>query len=290
MKAVPALLALCLALTGSLARAESFDSWYAKAEKAKKRGDWDAAAEAYTAALSFWKKSNGKPAKARLLSSRAAVYERKQDWERSVADLSQAVLISSRTASLYYRLGSDYLELSKPSEAITHFYKAVRLNLNYKEAYLGRATAYEQLGDAKFAREDYRMACRLGSQKACAIVRPPKPKKKAAPARRTQAAGPAPRDESLGVEVSRAGTSQVFKLDFRACVRGLNACVDSAGTFGDCVKKAKICETSPRKGCCPEACVKEFNSMTFEDRSEADAFRELFSPKSQCSKLPIVPR
>ena len=304
-----------LALAACPVRAESFGSWAAKGDKLEKRGDDDGARGAYSQALKLWRKKDGKAPKAKVLSARAALFEKNQAWENAIRDLAAAAEISTRTASYRYRAGRDALELGRPSEAITWFYKATKLNLSYKEAFYDRARAYEATGDLEFAREDYRTACRLAVKAACAREKELKAGRKPAAAPDSSkavhsstapAAGalkavriqkplppppdefkPAPSKPKNGVEIKRK-TTRVAKAsvkNFSACLDGLDACVAGGGTFGDCVGQAGICEKKAAKGCCPQACVESFKAFVdAEDKSEAAAFRETFKADADCVK------
>ncbi len=153
--------ALSLAITLLLAagaplaaRAESFASMTAKAEKAEKRHDAVAAIEDYGNALHLWKNSDGKKAKAKVLAARATLYQASGSAEAALADLSAALKLDAKTSSYFYRRGRIYYDLGRDNDAISDFYKATQLNLEYKQAYLYRGFAYERSGDSKFARED----------------------------------------------------------------------------------------------------------------------------------------
>ena len=174
------------------ARADSFLSWYAKADKAALRKDDDAALQAWSNAIHLWIRSDGKAKKARALSARAALYERRGDWPAALDDLSAALPLAAKDAALYYRRGHLRLERGLVADSIGDFYKAILLKRNYAEAFFDRGRAYESQGDALFAREDYQSACRLGLKKACgqnSTAKPPETKK-AAPAKPAAAAAP----------------------------------------------------------------------------------------------------
>lgn len=277
------ILAAVLLAAAAPARGESFAAWAAKGDKLQKKGDAEGAVGAYSQALKLWRKKDGKAAKAKVLASRAALYERSRSFSEAVADLVAAAAISTRTASYFYRAGRDYLELNQPSEAITYFYKATRLNLNYKEAYYDRARAYEATGDPQFAREDYKTACRLGVKAACGRGAALKSGAKPAAPAVDEFALPAEAKPRGPVEVRRKAPRVVKASvqNFSACLAGLNQCVEDGGTFGDCVGQAAVCEKGAKSGCCPENCVKSFKVLV-NSKSEAESFREVFKPKSAC--------
>lgn len=313
------LLALVLLSPGP-ARADSFASWAAKAERARKSRDDNAAIGAYTSSLLLWKKSDGKKAKVKVLSGRAELYAKSGEARKALRDLSAALELDFKSPALYHSRGKIHLALSNPSSAISDFYKAVALDLNFKDAYLDRARAYEMQGDIPFAKEDYKTACRLGLKNACALAKtagkkraepPPKPivssvqlvKKSAAAPKAAEVQKPAPVVETKpepapeaapppqaqALAAPPAPSPTPARPDFSACRRGLNACVERGDGFGSCVQKAAACEDAPEnppEGCCPRACVKQFSARVDADESEAQAFREVFAPKSRCAGTP----
>jgi tetratricopeptide (TPR) repeat protein len=297
-------LALVISLAVALprgARAESFASMSAKAQKADKAHDAMSALEDYGEALHLWKKSDGKKAKAKVLAARAAIYEASGSAEAALADLSAAVKVETKTSTYFYRRGKIYYDMGRDTEAISDFYKATQLNLEYKQAYLYRGFAYERSGDAKFAREDYRTACKLGLKEACT---------QAARAKALAAAAAGPASENFQaaqaqapvvhgpVEVKKGRKRRAYKLDWKACLDGLTACTDAGGAFSPCVYKAPVCEKQPVAGCCPQECVTRFRRMVDDTsvthynkettetdlNSEGASFREVFNEDSTCAK------
>ena len=308
------LAALSCVLAGPV-RADSFPSWYAKAQKAEARQDDDAALQAWSNALHLWKSTDSKPKKAQALAARAALYEKKSEWEAALEDLSEALKLATKDARLYHRRGVLYLDRGKASEAISDLYKATALKLDYGEAFCDRGRAYELQGDAEFAKEDFRTACRLGFKKACkktgpaqpgakpGAKAPPPPKAKSkggagtavptstAPAAAIpQAAAPAstvtaPVDIPVGsaVEELPIGESpgEAPTLDPRACISRIRSCSENGDSYSACVSRVKLCEKDPRPGCCPRDCVALFKAR-LNSKSEAAAFREVFTPTSPC--------
>jgi tetratricopeptide (TPR) repeat protein len=303
--------ALLLALIiAPLAGAESFDSWSAKARKALKRKDYAQAADDYDKALALWRKDDGKKAKAQALIAQAGACEDSGDIGKAAVDLGAALAIETKDARLFHRRGALYLKLSKPSEALADFYKAVSLDVTYAEAYYDRGRAYELQGDAGFAREDYGTACKLGFKKSCPADHKSKPKSKPklkpkskpaaspAPAPKT-ASMPAPMPEpkpapepapEKPVDPPAAASAPEptepaaapAAPNMAACGKAIKACVKRGNGYGACVRKAKPCGERPKKGCCPESCAQEFARRAGEDASEAAVFREVFSAGGAC--------
>lgn len=280
--------AVLFALAAAPAGAESFASWSSKAEKQR---DPVAAIEAYTNALRLWKKSDGKKAKAKTLAARAKLYADAGSNDAALRDLSSAIKLDDKTAAYFFRRGRLRYDLGRDSEAISDFYKATHLNLEYRDAYLYRGLAYQRQGDAAFAREDFKTACRLGLKEACAKT--PKAAKSA------RSASGADGFEAAEDSAPPPKKKRSYKLNWQACLDGLTACTDAGNAFGDCVGKAPICEDEPKAGCCPESCVTNFRRLAgsappaaqegaqeneVSGGSEAEAFRQVFTPESTCMK------
>lgn len=272
-----------LFLLAASAHAASFEALSAKAEKALKKGESGAALEYYTQALGSWKKNDGTAAKVKVLRARADLRERESEFDGALADLTAALKLQPKSGALHRRRGELYLRLSKPSAAISDFYKAASINLEDREAYFGRGVAYELQGDMKFAEEDFRTACRLGLKKACGNAAEAK-KKILRPLSETSAEFTQTQENRRGpVEIRRERQKRRYKLDFDACLARLDACLEEGEAFGACVRKSPVCEKSPGEGCCPAACAKEYERLTAGDRSEAAAFREVYKPGAKCS-------
>lgn len=202
---------------------------------------------------------------AKTLAASAALHEKNQDWNSAVKDLSKAIALDGKNPKLFHRRGQDYLNLGNPSKAIDDFYKAVQLKLDFKEAYFDRGRAYEMKGDEKFAKEDYRSACKLGLKKACAPhPAAPKAKEKSPPSQK--ATRPAP------------------TLNFSACLKSLAGCLETGATYDACVLNAKLCDAKMKAPCCPTACVEQYKKNLSAGDSEAAAYRAVFTAKSGCAQ------
>ena len=47
---------------------------------------------------------------------------------------------------------------------------------------------------------------------------------------------------------------------------------------------AKVCGADGAMPCCPQACVKDFDRAMAAKLSQAQAYRDIFSPESPCAK------
>lgn len=283
MKPIPsaALAAACLlALTG-LGRAESFGASLAKGERAAREGELQAAVDYYSDALRVWDRRNGKAAKAKALAMRAQAYEREDETSASLRDWSQVLKLEPKKGAFWRKRGELYLRLRNPSRALSDFYKAAAIDLDDADAYFDRGVAYEMQGDLTFAHEDYRTACRLGFKKACKNAR--EAKERLLASRKGAAFEPVEEEKKGPVEIKRVKPKRRYKLDYPACIGSVKACVSGGDGFGQCVRAVKVCEERDVKGCCPKSCLKAFDELASE-RSEAEAFRDVFQPRAACAK------
>ncbi|MDD5656008.1 MAG: tetratricopeptide repeat protein [Elusimicrobia bacterium] len=270
--------ALALLLCAAPCRADSFPSWSAKAQKARARHDEAAELQAWSRALQLWKASNGKRPKSAALARRAQLREKAGDWREALDDLSAALELDAKNASLFCRRGRLRLDRGMTSEALSDLYKATALDPARGEAFFDRGRAYEILGDAKFSREDFRIACRLGIKPACA--RPAAPKAGPPPAdppAPTPPAQPGPKTPAAAAPAPQKD----IPVDFGACMGQVKACADGGESFGTCVERTRLCGPTPETGCCPPECIGLFHKLA-NAKSEAQAFRETFRPGSAC--------
>jgi tetratricopeptide (TPR) repeat protein len=300
------ILAVLLASTAP-ARADSFESWAARAVRAYKEKDLPAANEAYTQALKAWVPRNGKKAKSAAYCGRAQVRHERGDDAGAIRDYTSCVALH-RDARAYHRRGLLLLKAGRVETAISDFYRAVALDIRFGAAYYDRARAYEMQGDRQFAREDFRHACQLGVKEACAKERAlrrekarrtakrvrPAPKARAAPVEAPEEAPPAadaaptgPRPvESAPPRPRRRRAAPSGRRAFERCRAALNRCVSRGAAYGTCVSRAPACEVKGVAGCCPGACLQSFQSAINGGSSEASAFRTAFSADSECANPP----
>ncbi len=311
----------------SRAGAESFKSWAARGAREQRENDPKSAASSYSNALTLWTDDDGEPGKAKVLCARSSLREKDGDEAGAMSDLSACLAIDKKNSKSFHHRGVLLLKAGKAASAISDFYKAIALDIRFGQAYADRAAAYEGQGEMGFAREDYRHACELGVKPACAKAKelsPPSAKDKAKakasaakppaksaaskPAKKpagnggdkpsADAAAPAPPDapapgEAAASEEKPAPVAEAppprpsYSPRYKDCLRALDACVEAGDSFGACVNKAPNCDVKAVKGCCPAACHKAYQRAS-RDRSEAQAFRENFSPTSACGKPPKI--
>lgn len=246
----------------------------AKAEKAARAKDDEAVLEALNNAFRLWHKSDGKKAKMGVLLLKAAIYEKRSDWDAALKETSAALALEPKNAGIIHKRGKIHLQRSDLPKAMDDFYKAISLNSGLKEAYFDRGRTYELQGDVKFAAEDYRAACRLGHKPACRMKKQPSPK--ASPVDDAQ--------EEPSEEPEKVAPSPSKPADFAACISYLSRCTDEGGTFESCVAAAPSCDKNAVAPCCPVICQKRYRNALNDGISQAEAFRQFFSPDSPCAK------
>ncbi|MBI5210313.1 MAG: tetratricopeptide repeat protein [Elusimicrobia bacterium] len=261
---------LILAAGGGLCAdtADTFSAWMDKAGKSERGGNQARALECYANALRFWKRGDGARAKSRALSGKASIHAKRGQWAMSIKDLTEAIGLVGQDKGLLYRRGMVYYSARKESQAIADFTEAVSVDPDFKEAYHERARAYESMGDAGHAKEDYGRACELKLEKACRQIR--------------QASDP------RAPAAKRPGKSR--KVDITACIGFLQRCLDSGAGYSPCVERLEPCEKNPVASCCPQACRVLYHRVQDRDGlSEAEAFREVFRTDGDCLNPGGVP-
>lgn len=291
------LLAL-LPAAASWAESLSFRSWRARAERQEREKDLEAAHSSWSNALSTWRESDGKAARAKAWCARAALRERRGDDAGAASDWSECLELDKKNAKAFHRRGALRLKAGKRADAIADFYKAVALDIRFGAAYHDRARAYEEQGESAFAKEDYKRACELGVKEAC-----PKAKnlKAAAPAAPARPRGPEeaplepvpppapadsfPSDIPPAPAAPKKARKPSYMPRFADCREALEACLDEGGAFGACVAARPACDKKAVRGCCPAPCLKAF-AKTAAGSSEASSYRMHFSPDAACAAPP----
>ncbi|MDE2490729.1 MAG: hypothetical protein KGM24_07765, partial [Elusimicrobia bacterium] len=157
-------------------RAESFQAWAARAARQEREKEPRQAFESYSNALTVWKPTDGRLARARVYCARAGLRDRRGDEAGALDDYSHCLKTDKKNAKAFARRGELLMKAGRTEDALNDFYKAVALDIRFGRAYADRARAYELRGNKEFAREDYRSACRYGVKSACAKARALEPR------------------------------------------------------------------------------------------------------------------
>jgi len=150
----------------------------AEAEAAKRKGEEEAQAKAKAVAFDrgyehFKKKDFDRavadyseairlnPSFAQAYDGRGSAYRYKGEFDRAIADYSEAIRLNPSFAQAYDGRGSAYRDKGDFDRAVADLNEAIRLNPSYARAYHDRGTAYYYKEDFNRAIADYSVAIRL---------------------------------------------------------------------------------------------------------------------------------
>ena len=150
----------------------------AEAEAAKRKGEEEAQAKAKAVAFDrgyehFKKKDFDRavadyseairlnPSFAQAYDGRGSAYRDKGDFDRAVADLNEAIRLNPSYARAYHDRGTAYYYKEDFNRAIADYSVAIRLEPNFAHAYFSRASAYRRKGDSSRALADLNESLRL---------------------------------------------------------------------------------------------------------------------------------
>jgi uncharacterized caspase-like protein len=126
--------------------------------------DYDKAIAEYTQAIQL--DSNY----ARAYQGRGDAYDEKGDYDRAIADLTQAIRLDPNFANAYIIRGVVYSHKGDIDRAIADYDQAIRLDPNSVYAYNGRGSAYYKKGDYDRAIVESNQAIRLDPNFASAYT------------------------------------------------------------------------------------------------------------------------
>ena len=87
----------------------------------------------------------------------AALFEKKGDHDKAIADFTEAIRLNPKLAQAYYNRGMIYRKKGDHDKAIADFTEAIRLNPKDATPYISRGIAYAakrrpRQGDCRFHR------------------------------------------------------------------------------------------------------------------------------------------
>ena len=119
--------------------------------------DFDRAIADYTQALRLT------PNDAAIIHNRGNAYTGKGDYNRAISDFNEAMRINPNNAATFSSRGFAYMQMRDYNRAIADFNEAIRINSNLADPRYYRAFSYMQLGDFAQARADVNRALRIDS-------------------------------------------------------------------------------------------------------------------------------
>lgn len=107
------------------------------------------------------------PGASRIYYNRGTELIKIDQYDRAIADLKQAIFLHPDLTPAYGNMGAAYLKKHDWQKALDAFTQVIEIARRTGERldmrpFLGRAIAYEKMGDVDKAELDYRMSCELG--------------------------------------------------------------------------------------------------------------------------------
>jgi tetratricopeptide (TPR) repeat protein len=106
--------------------------------------------------------------RARAYNNRGLAYANKNDYDRAIADYTEAIRLDPKYADAYGKRGNVYLVRKDNDRAIADYADAIRLNPKFAVAYNNRGLAYANKNDYDHAIADFTEAIRLDPKFAIA--------------------------------------------------------------------------------------------------------------------------
>jgi tetratricopeptide (TPR) repeat protein len=92
------------------------------------------------------------------LSNRGLGYLRNKEYDKSIIDFSEALLINPKNPYAFNSRGEAWREKGNFERALDDFNESLRVDPTFAAAYLNRGITFERQGDPKAARAEYQKA------------------------------------------------------------------------------------------------------------------------------------
>jgi Tfp pilus assembly protein PilF len=92
------------------------------------------------------------------LNNRGLGYLRNKEYDKSIVDFSEAILINPKNPYAFDNRGDAWREKGNTERALADYNEALSIDPGFTSSLLSRGITYEQLGDKVKARQDYEAA------------------------------------------------------------------------------------------------------------------------------------
>ncbi len=122
----------------------------------KRKGQWDRAIADYSEAIRL------KPDDAQVFNNRGNAYYFKGQLDRAIKDYDDAIRLKPDLAVVFSNRGNVYRMKGRFDRAIADYGEAIRLKPDNAQVFADRGLAYEKKGDRSQAMRDFKKAYALG--------------------------------------------------------------------------------------------------------------------------------
>jgi len=135
-------------------------AWADRYDDCKQSGDPDRKIRGCTQIIERGEQETQKK-RANAYSNRGFAYDDKGEYDKAIADYTQAIKINPKNAIAYTNRGAVYYSKGALDRAIADFDEAIKLNPNDALAYANRGIAYDNKGEVDRAIADFDKAIAL---------------------------------------------------------------------------------------------------------------------------------
>lgn len=159
-----AAVAVLLLLAARLAGADADTAVFAEGMKALKAADYERAVADFSEAIRL------KPDDAEAYLNRGDAYDGQHDYDRAIADFNAAMRLKPKLPDAYYNRGNAYLAKGDDDKAIADYNQALQLNPSFVSAYENRSVALDNRHEYDKAIADCDAALRLDASDSTAHI------------------------------------------------------------------------------------------------------------------------